>query len=160
MRSLLLEKVLVDVCADTRMARTVLTIPVSVTMFLCSKEPLMKRCLSTGGAVLLFKPIPFSVAESSYEKVVEAFGLADKSPAERIDAILTIPIDDLWQKVPMGTPLLPALDGETVPGVPDFPTVSSKEDNATFLMPGRKWCSSLMIGESKLNVASTCESRF
>ncbi|KAF1830650.1 alpha/beta-hydrolase [Decorospora gaudefroyi] len=123
----------------------------AVTMFLCSKEPLMKRCLSTGGAVLLFKPIPEVVAESAYQKVIEAFGLAEKSPEDRIEALLSIPADDLWQKVPTGAPLLPSIDGDTVPGAPDFLTVSSQEDNPVFMMPGRKWCKALMIGESKLD---------
>ena len=113
----------------------------------------MKRCLSTGGAVLLFKPIAFEAAEPSYQKIIEAFGLTDKSPEERIKALLQIPMDDLWQKVPMGLPLLPTFDGETVPGMPDFEIVSSQDDNPAFLMPGRKWCSALMLGESKLDVS-------
>ena len=113
----------------------------------------MKRCLSTGGATLLFKPIPLAVAESAYQKVVEALGLADKSPEARVAALLKVPIDDLWQKVPMGAPMLPTVDGDTVPGTPDVLTVSSQEDNAGFLMPGRKWCRALMIGESKLDVS-------
>ncbi|KAF2682348.1 carboxylesteras-like protein [Lentithecium fluviatile CBS 122367] len=123
----------------------------SVTMLLLSKQPLMKRCLSTGGAVLLFKPIPEVVAEAAYQKIVEAFGLADKLPEDRIKALLTLPVDDLWQKVPLGTPLLPSMDGETVPGEPSFLTVASQEDDPRFLIPGRKWCSALMIGESKLD---------
>lgn len=114
----------------------------------------MKRCLSTGGAVLLFKPIPLAVAESSYQQIIEALGLADKSPEDRINALLSVPLDDLWQKVPAGAPLLPALDDETVPGSPDFPTVSSKETSAKFPMPGREWCKALMIGESKLDVCA------
>lgn len=121
-------------------------------MLLLSKEPLMKRCLSTGGAVLLFKPLPEVVAEAAYQKVVEAFGLADKSAEDRIKALLSIPVDDIWQKVPPGTPLVPYMDGELVPGEPSFLSVSSKEDNPNFLIPGRKWCSALMIGESKLDV--------
>jgi hypothetical protein len=131
-----------------------LTTAVAVTMFLCSKEPLMKRCLSTGGAVLLFKPLPEFVAESTYQKVIEAFGLQDKSPEERIEALLSIPADDLWQKVPPGAPLLPSVDGDTVSGLPDFLTVSSQDDNSSFLMPGRKWCKAFMIGDSKLDVSS------
>ncbi|OAL44019.1 carboxylesteras-like protein [Pyrenochaeta sp. DS3sAY3a] len=123
----------------------------SVTMFLASKEPLMNRCLSTGGAVLLFKPIPQAVAEASYQTIIKTLGLADKSPKERIEALLSLPQDDLWQKVPPTAPLLPVLDEETVPGSPDFSIVSSKEDNEKFLMPGRKWCDALMIGESKLD---------
>ncbi|CAG5169765.1 uncharacterized protein ALTATR162_LOCUS7077 [Alternaria atra] len=123
----------------------------SATVLLCSKEPLMKRCLSTGGAILLFKPIPEFVAESSYQQAIEAFGLKDKSPEDRIKALLSIPLDDLWQKVPPTAPMLPSIDGITMPGSPDFLTVSSQEDSPTFMMPGRKWCKAFMIGESKLD---------
>lgn len=111
----------------------------------------MKRCLSTGGAVLLFKPLPLEAAEAAYKNIVEALGLADKSPEERVQGLLSIPQDDLWQKVPIGTPLLPVTDNVTVPGFPDFATVSSQEDSPSFPMPGRKWCSSVMIGESALD---------
>lgn len=121
-------------------------------MFLCSKEPIMKRCLSTGGAVLLFKPLSLDIAETAYQQVVEAFGLKDKSPQDRIKALLEIPTEDLWQKVPMNAPILPVVDCITVPGIPDFKMVSSQADNSAFLMPGRKWCKALMIGESKLDV--------
>ncbi|KAF2109526.1 carboxylesteras-like protein [Lophiotrema nucula] len=123
----------------------------SATMLLTSQEPLMKRCLSTGGAVLLFKPIPFFVADAAYQKVIEAYGLTDKSPEERIEALLKVPVDDLWQKIPPGAPLLPTTDGETVIGDPSFISVSSQADDPTFLIPGRKWCAALMIGESKLD---------
>lgn len=101
----------------------------------------------------MFKPIPEAVAEAAYQNVIKAFGLEDKSPEDRVKALLTIPVDDLWQKVPMGTPLIPSMDGETVPGEPSFLTVASKEDDPRFLIPGRKWCSALMIGESKLDVS-------
>lgn len=121
-------------------------------MMLASKEPLMKRCLSTGGAVLLFKPLPEVVTEGAYQMIVGALGLADKSPEERIQALLNVPADDLWQKIPPGTPLMPAVDHDTVPGIPDFPLISSQSDDPRFLLPGRKWCSALMIGNSTLDV--------
>ncbi|KAF2847588.1 carboxylesteras-like protein [Plenodomus tracheiphilus IPT5] len=123
----------------------------SVTMLLCSEEPLMKRCLSTGGAILLFAPIPQEATEAAYQQVIDALGLKDKSPEERIEALLKVPVDDLWQKVPPGAPLLPSVDGDIVPGTPTFKIVSSKEDSPEFPMPGRKWCKALMIGESKLD---------
>ncbi|ORY05692.1 Alpha/Beta hydrolase protein [Clohesyomyces aquaticus] len=123
----------------------------SATVLLQSKEPLMKRCLSTGGAVLLFKPIPLDVAEAGYKTIIETFGLADKSPEERIKALVNLPMDDLWQKVPRTVPLLPTADGETVIGEPSFVTVASEKDDPAFPIPGRKWCASLMIGESQLD---------
>ena len=126
---------------------------VAVTMFLTSKEPLMKRCLSTGGAVLLFKPLQPEVTEFAYQKVIEAFGLVDKSPEDRIKALLSMPADELWQKAPAGAPLIPSVDGDTVPGAAGFATVASQADDPTFPLPGRKWCSALMIGESQLDVS-------
>lgn len=112
----------------------------------------MNRCLSTGGAVLLFKPLSPEAAESAYQKVITEFGLQEKTPHERIEALLEAPLDDLWQKIPIDAPMLPTVDGDIVPGVPDFLTVSSQDDSPTFLMPGRKWCDAVMIGESKLDV--------
>ncbi|EOA88727.1 hypothetical protein ACJQWK_06076 [Exserohilum turcicum] len=123
----------------------------SVSMLLGSKEPLMKRCLSTGGAILLFKPIPESVAESSYQQIIKELGLADLSPEDRIKALLSLPVDDLWQKLPKSAPMFPTVDGDTVPGIPSFLSVSSKDDHPAFPFPGRKWCKALMIGESKLD---------
>jgi hypothetical protein len=122
-------------------------------MLLCSEEPYMKRCLSTGGAVLLFKPIPSEVTESAYQTIIKALGLEDKSAEERVNALLTMPADDLWQKIPLGTPLIPSIDGETVPGAPGFTAVQSQSEDPSFPMPGRKWCEALMIGESKLDVS-------
>lgn len=134
-------------CLDAR-----LNPPDSVSMLLGSKEPLMKRCLSTGGAILLFKPIPESVAESSYQQIIKELGLADLSPEDRIKALLSLPVDDLWQKLPKSAPMFPTVDGDTVPGIPSFLSVSSKDDHPAFPFPGRKWCKALMIGESKLDV--------
>lgn len=130
-----------------------LTKTVAVTMLLASKEPLMKRCLSTGGAILLFKPLPEFLAEGTYQKIIEAFGLADKSPEDRIQALLTMPIDDLWQKIPPGMLLAPSIDNDLVPGVPDFSLISSQSDDPRFTLPGRKWCSALMMGASNLDVS-------
>lgn len=114
----------------------------------------MKRGLSTGGAILLFKPISESVAEAAYQQVVEALALADKLPEDRIKALLSVAVDDLWQKVPMSAPMQPSIDGDIIPGSPDFLTVASKNDSPAFKMPGRKWCKAFMIGDSKLDVRS------
>ncbi|KAA8617012.1 PnbA Carboxylesterase type B [Pyrenophora tritici-repentis] len=123
----------------------------AVMLLLCSEEPLMKRGLSTGGTILLMKLIPDSMTEAAYQQVVEALGLADKSPEDRIKALLSVPVDDLWQKVPMSAPMQPSIDGDIVPGSPDFLTVSSQKESSVFKMPGRKWCKAFMIGDSKLD---------
>ncbi|EUC44269.1 hypothetical protein COCMIDRAFT_98770 [Bipolaris oryzae ATCC 44560] len=123
----------------------------SVIYLLGSKEPLMEQGLATGGTPLLVLPIPESVAESAYQNVIEAFGLAELSPEDRIKALLALPVDDLWQKAPPSAPMVPSIDNETVPGFPDFSTVSSQEEKTNFLLPGRKWCKALMLGDSKLD---------
>jgi carboxylesterase type B len=136
---------------SSRSLKLTLTIAVSVTMLLCSEEPFMKRCLATGGSVLLLAPSTLEVAEATYEKLVDAFGLVDKSPEERVQEILNMPQDDLWKKMPVGAPLLPVIDGETIIGHPNFAAISSLEDSTSFPIPGRKWCESLMIGDSALD---------
>ncbi|RMZ66831.1 carboxylesterase [Pyrenophora seminiperda CCB06] len=123
----------------------------AVTQLLCSEEPLMKRGMSTGGTILFFTPIPESVTEAAYQQVVEAFGLVEKSPEDRIKALLSVPVDDLWQKIPMSAQMLPSIDGDIIPGSPNFLTVSSPSENSMFQMPGRKWCKAFMIGDSKLD---------
>ncbi|KAL5447662.1 hypothetical protein PMIN05_001957 [Paraphaeosphaeria minitans] len=123
----------------------------SALMLLTSKKPLVKRVLSTGGAILLFKPIPEAVTETAYSKIIEAFGLKDKTPEERVQTLLSLPVDDLWQKVPPGTPLTPSVDNDIVPGVATFPGVSSQSEDPKFPLPGRNWCSAVMIGDSKLD---------
>jgi len=120
-------------------------------MLLLSRKPLMKRCFSLGGTILLLRPLPESVAEATYQHLIEALGLAGKSSEERIQALLTLPADDLWQKIPPNLPLLPSLDGDIVPVSPSFPMVSQREDNDD-LIPGRKWCAALAIGDSQLDV--------
>ncbi|KAF5844230.1 hypothetical protein GGP41_002800 [Bipolaris sorokiniana] len=124
---------------------------VSVIYLLSSKEPLMKQGLSTGGTPLLVLPIPESEAESAYQNVIEAFGLAEMSPEDRIKALLALPVDDLVQKAPLSAHMMPSMDNDTVPGFPDFSTVSSQEEKPNFLLPGRKWCKALMLGDSKLD---------
>jgi hypothetical protein len=121
-------------------------------LLLCSEEPLMKRCISTGGTALLLKPLPLPVTEFAYQQITKAFGLADKSPEDRIKALLEMPVNDLWQKVPRGAPLLPSLDGDTMPGTATFDIMSAQDERAEFPLPGKKWCASLMIGESQLDV--------
>ena len=113
----------------------------------------MRQGLGTGGTSLLITPVPESVAEASYQQVVEAFGLADMSPEDRVKALLNVPVDDLWQKAPESARMTPTVDQDIVPGTPDFLTVSSQDDKPTFTMPGRKWCKALMLGESKLDVS-------
>lgn len=142
----------VDVSKRPGIKNDTLMIAVSVTAMLLSEEPLMKRCISTGGTSLLFKPLPDNVTENTYQKIIEALGLEDKSPEDRVTALLTMSVDDLWQKIPPGMPLLPAIDTDLVPGDISFPTISSQSADPQVQIPGRKWCSALMIGESKLDV--------
>jgi hypothetical protein len=143
-----LVKVLRAVCILPTLQRCVLTTIASVIMLFCSAEPFIKRCLSTGGSILLLAPSTLEVAEASYEKLVESFGLLDMSLAKCVQAFLNMPQDDLWKKVPVGVSLLPVIDDETVHGHPNFAYISSSEDSTSFPIPGRRWCESPMIGDS------------
>ena len=100
----------------------------------------------------MVKPLESSVAEFAYSKLVEALDLKDLSAAERIKTLAEMPARELLAKAPPTLPLVPIMDGEIIPGMPSFDAVSSKEIHETYPMPGKKWCKSLLVGDSQLDV--------
>lgn len=116
----------------------------SVLYQLHSKEPLFKRCISMSGTPLMLKPLPISIAETSYVSIIPAFGLENSSALERIEKLRIASPEDLVANTPMSVPLLPVLDGDTVPESTTFAKLAS-HDHAS--LPGMQWCEHLMIGD-------------
>ncbi|KAF2502672.1 carboxylesteras-like protein [Lophium mytilinum] len=123
----------------------------SATMLLQSKEPLMKRTAAFGGSPLLFKPLPLPVTEFAYESVLQALGLVDKSPESRIQALLEIPTDELWQKIPPAIPMMPFMDDDIVTAEPTFAMFYGPLDRTELAFPGLKWCEGLMVGDCQFD---------
>lgn len=123
-------------------------------MLLQSKEPLMKRSAAFGGTALLLKPLSLPVTEFAYKSVLQALGLIDKSAKSRIQALLEIPIDELWQKTPPTVPMMPFIDGDIVTAEPTFEMFNGPLDRTELAFPGLKWCESFMVGDCQFDVTN------
>ena len=104
-----------------------------------------------GGTPLLVKPILPSVAESIYSLVLEKMGLTTKSPEDRVRTLIKTEPEDFLEKLPPGLPLLPLVDGDVLSTVENFAQWSEKDGPP---YPGTKWCESIMIGDSQMDVRS------
>ncbi|KAK7522605.1 Alpha/Beta hydrolase protein [Phyllosticta citriasiana] len=115
---------------------------ISTIYQLNSPEPLFKRAIPLGGSPLLLRPASPETAEASYRAVMAAFGLADLSPAERLDRLRKLPPVELLTKVPPSVMPGPVVDGETVREAHDFDHLKEQVER----MPGAQWCRELLLG--------------
>jgi hypothetical protein len=67
------------------------------------------------------------------QTVLEKLEISSLSPAERLAAILMMPVEDILAKIPPGLPLHPVIDGVLIPSVP---TSGGIVDKNTPTMPG------------------------
>ncbi|KAK1977375.1 carboxylesterase [Colletotrichum cereale] len=118
----------------------------STTRMLYSKEELASRIIVLGGCPPMLAPLDASVAEKSYLAVIKAFKLEDLSPSQRIKALSEASSEDLLAKLGGVGPLLPIVDGDTVPFRPTFETSRSKK-----VIPSWTSCQAMMIGYSPLD---------
>lgn len=133
-----------------------LTIPiVSATMHLHSTMPLFKRLVSMGGTNLLLKPADPSVNEFTYTRVVEALGLGKLSPANRVDALRTIPAETFMAAFPPGLPFLPSMGGDLNLPVDSYESIYAGQTKNK-AHPGKAWCEQIMVGDSQMDV-SLCQ---
>lgn len=77
-------------------------------------------------------------------------GLADLEPEERIQRLLTIPLDEVIAKIPPYIAFMPTVDGDILPCRPTFAAISDPADES---MPGKRWADGLMIGDSQFDVS-------
>lgn len=54
-----------------------------------------------GGTALLLKPLPPQVHEGLYASILESLGLASMTTDKRIEALFTLPTEELMSKLPM-----------------------------------------------------------
>ena len=102
----------------------------------------------------MFTPLPPVVQEQIYGAVVQKLGLEPSSPEQRIEALKAIPVEDLYTKFGFELPLLPVPDDSLVPStIASFADVSTKDAKTTAIMPGRKWCEALLIGDCQYDVS-------
>ncbi|POR33560.1 hypothetical protein TPAR_06256 [Tolypocladium paradoxum] len=124
---------------------------ISASSLLCSERPMAKRLILLSGSPMLRRPSPMSVAEATYQKILMSLGIQATTVEGRIDALLQCPADDILSKLDPSLELAPVVDGEIFPGTPTFDIIQRKENSDTYPMPGRQWCSGLVIGHCGLD---------
>jgi hypothetical protein len=102
------------------------------------------------GTNLFATPLPLSVHEQGYQDAIKAWGLADKTPEERIKALLETPAQDLITKLPPSVPTALAIDGDLIPNGPTFAEIG---DKAKPYPKGHIWCKELLIGDAQIDVS-------
>jgi len=106
----------------------------------------------------MIKPLPPPVSEFAYASVIELFGLQTLPAAERIKALLELPVEKLLS-VPPTIPLMPVID-DHIQCAATFAQMSSKDDDPNLHLPGRKWCKELLIGDCQFDVSPSTPQRY
>jgi hypothetical protein len=101
------------------------------------------------GTPIMLKPLPISVTEMAYGMIMKELGLENASVQDRIRRLVTISPDELVAKTPMTVPLVPFLDGDVICSATTFKKL---EEGADAAVPGRQWCTELMVGDCKHDV--------
>ncbi|KIX96457.1 uncharacterized protein Z520_07723 [Fonsecaea multimorphosa CBS 102226] len=123
---------------------------VATTFHLYSKEPLFNRAIATGGTCLLVPAFAPEQQEHTYQQVLSILGLEKLDAEQRIQKLLTLPMDEVIAKLPPSVAFLPTVDGEIIPVQPTFAGVADKSDQS---MPGKQWAEALMIGHSEFDAS-------
>ena len=122
----------------------------AVTLHLYSHEPLFDRAIATGGTFLLRKPLPPQAHEAMYQGAINELGLDKLSPKERINALLTKPMEEIIGNLQKSA-FNAVVDGELIGSEASYSAVASHDSES---IPGKKWCQALMVGDCQFDVSS------
>jgi hypothetical protein len=104
------------------------------------------------GNTLMMRPLPPPLSEFVYSTIMQSLGLGALSRADRVKALLKIPIEKIIEAGASGLPVLPVQDNDAVPCAPTFSQIGSKAEDPSLSMPGRSWCKELLIGDCQFDV--------
>jgi hypothetical protein len=104
------------------------------------------------GTNLLVKPLPPPVNEITYKRVCEALGLDNFTPAERIDALQTLPAEKVLDALPPNLPFIPSTRGDLNLPLDDYESIY-KGESGNNVHPGKSWCEQIMIGDCQMDVS-------
>lgn len=115
-----------------------------------SEEKLYNRAIATGGSCLLIPPSTAEDQERTYQQVLTVLGLDKLEPEQRIQQLLTLPLDEAIAKLPPYIAFSPLTDGDIVPCRPTYAAIADPADQS---MPGKQWTDGLAIGDSQFDVS-------
>lgn len=87
--------------------------------------------------------------EENYKLAIAALGLTDSSAEDRVKALLEIPGQELFAKLPPSVRYTPVLDNDIVISGVTHSAVGSPESKT---LPGKEWCKDLLIGDAEVDV--------
>ena len=117
---------------------------VAVTLHLLSPTPPFNRAVATGGTFLLRKALPAAAHEGIYQTAIAALGLDKLASEERINALLTKPMDEIIATLPPSVAFNAVVDNELIKSEVSYASVGSKDVTN---MPGKEWLDALMVGD-------------
>ena len=120
-----------------------------VTLHLFSEQPLYDRAVAFGGSCVTRPPLPPIVHETVYQQVVTALGLDEMSSEDRINALVTLSVDEVITKLPPSVQFNACIDGDLVGSPLSYAAVADPNDPT---LPGKKWCKALAIGDCGFDV--------
>lgn len=105
-----------------------------------------------GGTNLLMKPLPESVNEQNYEKVLHLLNLYHLPAQDRVKALHDMPVENILAALPPGLPFLPTSGGDLDLPVNNFEETYLGESQG-IMHPGKSWCKEIMIGDCQMDVS-------
>jgi carboxylesterase type B len=125
-------------------------ITAAVTLHLQCSKKLFTRAIAMSGSYLMTQPLPYHAHEESYKQAIDALGLANVTPEERVTVLLNCPTHELYSKILPRVPVGFAVDGDLVPSEVAFPKTRSDMENGP---PSRgNNCKDMMIGCAQMDV--------
>ncbi|KAJ6260084.1 Lipase [Drechslerella dactyloides] len=118
----------------------------AVTTLLWQEEPLFNQLIAMGGSCCLIPPASMETHDSIYEKAMDLLEISGEPFEKQLAAIRTMPVEDLVSRTFQVVPALPAVDGIFIPKAHGIFCLSDPED---LLIPGKRWCKNMIIGDSK-----------
>lgn len=128
-----------------------LTETASGCFHLHSEEPLFHQLIAMSGTSLLRARRP-ELLERSFGKVVDIFGWNNLSPAEQVQKLLDLPMEELRAKVGRQIPIGPMVDGDVIPEITTFHALANDAE-AKRLFPGITHCKKIVMGDCQMDVS-------
>lgn len=92
------------------------------------------------------------MSEIAFSGAISVLGLAQLSPAEQVQSLLSMPAQELSAKlnnVPL--PLNAYLDNDIVKEIPSYTSTTQFAAGKNSLFPGTKWCKTVLLGDSQID---------
>lgn len=130
--------------------KTLTHIKASVTYLLDDVERLFQAAVLMSGSFLQTPPPSDEEHDRNYLEAMEALGLANATPEERIKALLERPAQDIVSQLPSSILTVPRVDEELVQPRPSFADI---DNPGSFVPQGKLWCPHLMVGNAQMDVS-------